>query len=425
MDKNSISTLDKDSKEFILKNNLFEHVGADYSTYISSGIDGISTWGTPNKEVQVKKVKQSNSLMYPNELVYEATYKFDNQGCRITEKTSPTPSKVAIFFGDSMTFGEGLNCNETLPFYYEKLNKQYRSYNYGFLGHGPSHMLLHLKSTEFKSRFTGKKGTIFYVYRDDAIKVTVGQIPWGNGYPEFVLEDTELKYKGNFGDEEYTPDEMYLPSQYKNKDYTVTSEVFKQCNREIKKISTDLQLAILSVPLAFTSNKIETYLCKEDIKFFNFSFTDIEFFTNTNARFLDGIHTSEANKVLATKLTYYLENPYHIRKIPQSKLSSIEEVVVRVKERCFLLPSMVDFPYDDAGVIISIILQEYSNEVPVEYDLMEIAKSTFMFKLSIANELSIVRSREKLIALVGEVSKNSYFIDILYDEYVVMRLINN
>ena len=62
-------------------------------------------------------------------------------------------NKVGIFFGDSMCFGEGLNDNETIPYYFEKSNIDYRSINYGFMGHGPSHMLYTINTPKFKKEF--------------------------------------------------------------------------------------------------------------------------------------------------------------------------------------------------------------------------------------------------------------------------------
>ena len=48
----------------------------------------------------------------------------------------------AFFFGDSFTYGEGVNDDETLPYLFEKLSGgRYRAYNLAFHGYGPQQML--------------------------------------------------------------------------------------------------------------------------------------------------------------------------------------------------------------------------------------------------------------------------------------------
>jgi len=87
------------------------------------------------------------------------------------------------------------------------------------------------------------------------------------------------------------------------------------------------------------------------------------------------------------------------------------------------MPSMVDFPFDDAGVIISLILQSYRGSEYNDIDFFNIAKLSFNSKLKILNKLNKDTTKEELLNLVGEVSQSSYFIDIVTEEYINTRLI--
>ena len=418
-----MQSIDQEAREFILKNNIFLYTGDDFSKYIKPGIKGINTWGIPNTEANIEKTKGSNSLTYPDKLVYKAKYTFDGYGRRNTVPTSTDATKKAIFFGDAMTFGEGLNDDETLPYYFEKYNKDYRSYNYGFLGHGPSHMLLHLKSQEFKQQFTGKKGRVFYVYRDDAIKVAVGQAPWNENYPRFVLNKDTLIYEGDYSGKNFNPKDMYLPSEYTVEDYELTLGILKECKEQLYDISKELSFHVVTLPITFTSDRIENLLIKVGIDVINLSLTDVEHYTNTQARFLDGVHTANANRVLAKKTTHFLSKPQNPVRLPDNIYTDINTGIQRIKERCFLMPSMVDFPFDDAGVIISLILQSYRGSEYNDIDFFNIAKLSFNSKLKILNKLNKDTTKEELLNLVGEVSQSSYFIDIVTEEYINTRLI--
>ena len=92
-----MQSIDQEAREFILKNNIFLYTGDDFSKYIKPGIKGINTWGIPNTEANIEKTKGSNSLTYPDKLVYKAKYTFDGYGRRNTVPTSTDGLKKQFF----------------------------------------------------------------------------------------------------------------------------------------------------------------------------------------------------------------------------------------------------------------------------------------------------------------------------------------
>ena len=79
-----------------------------------------------------KKMLKDN----PQKMVYDVTYTIDVNQRRVT----PTDSKLSKYkgkinvFGGSWVFGEGLNDNETLPYYLQKSFPDYKVTNFGFHG---------------------------------------------------------------------------------------------------------------------------------------------------------------------------------------------------------------------------------------------------------------------------------------------------
>ena len=382
----AVTEAEKESTEFINSNNRFVETGDPFVKYIASH-DGLASFGRPNVIANIKKEKTADSLMYPNALVFEATYTFDDQGRRNTAVTEGDKDSVALFFGDAHCFGEGLNDNQTLPYFYQRSNNNYTSINYGFLGHGPNHMLYRVNLPDFQKEFKDKKGKVFFIYRDDAIKVTVGQVPWGEGYPKYEIENGTVKYKGSYGGDNYNPNPMYLPSMFTEDDFNVTSKVFIETNKIIKSISKDLEFYVVIIPLSFSNYQMQPLLEDNNINVINLYTTDLESATLADARFLDGVHTEYSNKLITELINDHINNNLKNKDLRLVDYFTKEEVFERLNLEALYIPSMVDFPYDDAGVIISNVLRRYKGSETIEYtEALNHLKSQHENKLNNKNE---------------------------------------
>jgi len=379
-----INKLDSDTKQFIETNNVFIDVGDEPNTWIARKIPGTITYGIPNSNPHIKKVKGKYTILNPGKTLYDCTYSFDNLGRRTTiPSDSLIKDKVALFFGDAMAFGEGVNDSETLPSLFEKNNIEYRGYNYGFLGYGPSHMLLEISSDRFKQEFKGKEGKVFFIYRDDAIKVSVGKVPWLEGSPKYTYNEDHLTYSGEYNLTDYNEDAIYLPSEFTDNDYDLTLKIFLECRRILKETSLGLEFNIVTLPLSFTVQKMAKDLRNNGIDCYNYYHVDLEYHTNKTARFLDGIHTPESNKVLIDKLTSDIANKtFDDTLIPLGEIYSLEDLKVELRIHCFMLPCMVDFPVDDAGVIIAQLLKRYRGNEPYDHkELLKVAEQWHTMKI--------------------------------------------
>jgi hypothetical protein len=107
-----------------------------------------------------------------------------------------------LFFGDSFTFGEGVNDDEALPYLVgQQSGGQYHTYNFGFHGYGPHQMLAMLeyrleeKIINCKPRFA-----VYQAILDHLIRAA-GQAAWDTHGPRYVLErDGRVTFAGHFDD---------------------------------------------------------------------------------------------------------------------------------------------------------------------------------------------------------------------------------
>ena len=85
------------------------------------------------------------ALVKPDgETIYDVRYTIGDDGFRVTP-SDPTAGDKIVFYGDSFTFGEGLNDGETLPYYFAQLTGRPVK-NYGFHGYGVQQPLAIMKS---------------------------------------------------------------------------------------------------------------------------------------------------------------------------------------------------------------------------------------------------------------------------------------
>ena len=110
--------------------------------------------------------------------------------------------KYALFFGCSFVFGDGVNDNETLPYYFSQLNNDYHTYNYAFHGYGPQHMLVELQQRDFSREIHEQEGILIYEFQPFHVERAIGTMHGllGDGtFPRFVLDaSNRLVTAGSF-----------------------------------------------------------------------------------------------------------------------------------------------------------------------------------------------------------------------------------
>ncbi|MDR1783011.1 MAG: hypothetical protein LBR13_01945 [Dysgonamonadaceae bacterium] len=126
-----------------------------------------------------RNISTKFTKLFGQDTVFSVNYTLDSVGRRIDENTVDTAAKAghAIFLGCSFTFGEGIDYNSTFPAIFERKNPQYKSYNYGISGTGPSHSVLFFDKrihTVNKETVKESDGFALYTYIDDHLNRVYG-----------------------------------------------------------------------------------------------------------------------------------------------------------------------------------------------------------------------------------------------------------
>jgi hypothetical protein len=159
-------------------------------------------------------------LTFEGELLYDVHYTIGSNGLRISSPPTadhhvPLAADCMLFFGDSFTFGQGLEDHETLPFVVgEKLENRSRTYNFGVKGYGAHQMLSALQHGLVEDAVRCDQGRVTHVFYQgitDHIGRSAGPV-WGWHYgPRYRLtSDGGVRLDGSFEDDAGQEEEQSL-----------------------------------------------------------------------------------------------------------------------------------------------------------------------------------------------------------------------
>jgi hypothetical protein len=150
------------------------------------------------------------------EAVYDVVYNIDINGLRNVPSSNNDSSDCLLFFGGSFTFGEGLNDDETLPYFVgNELDGKYKILNFGFHGYGTHQMLAAIEAGTIR-RLTKSCSNIVAIYSaiPNHIARAAGCSPWDKHGPNYVLSNGTVTRNGSFDDEK-----SYFLTKSKNQLY--------------------------------------------------------------------------------------------------------------------------------------------------------------------------------------------------------------
>jgi hypothetical protein len=121
--------------------------------------------------------------------IYRADYTFDSNLLRETHSVETGPT--IVFFGDSYTFGMGLNDADALPqVFADLLGRKQRVLNLGFPGYGPQQFLAEMQAGRFDG-VIGAQPRLFIFLTGAALHVgrTACKPFWACQGPRYALEN--------------------------------------------------------------------------------------------------------------------------------------------------------------------------------------------------------------------------------------------
>ena len=136
-----------------------------------------------------------------NETVYDVTYSIDEDGLRRSFAAATEPCDAAVlFFGCSMTFGEGLEDEETIPYLAGKISNR-KTYNFGFHGYGPHQMLSAIEHGVVDGAVRCRPRYAIFQTEFSHVSRAAGKKWWGSHGPHYVLSPAGASvHDGRFDD---------------------------------------------------------------------------------------------------------------------------------------------------------------------------------------------------------------------------------
>lgn len=150
----------------------------------------------PDKASQVTARK-----LYGHEVLYDVTYSIGADGLRVRPKTNDVaPASSVVFFGDSITFGEGVNDDEAFPYLVGRAGAdKFVAYNFAFSGYGPHQMLTILQNGLIDSRAVPMPAHFIYLAIVEHVARVAGLVRWDRHGPRFRLDAAGTPVRdGNF-----------------------------------------------------------------------------------------------------------------------------------------------------------------------------------------------------------------------------------
>ena len=134
-------------------------------------------------------------------LLYDVPYTIGPSGLRIGPAPADDATEdCALFFGGSLTFGEGVRDDETMPYRVGiKAGGSYKVYNFGFHGYGPNQMLAVLDHGMEREVLDCRPRYVIYQAIPDHVLRSAGLFSWARPGPRYVVnEDDEVVWTGSF-----------------------------------------------------------------------------------------------------------------------------------------------------------------------------------------------------------------------------------
>ncbi len=280
----------------------------------------------PNRKIH-------DALSYNGQSVYDVHYTTDRFSRRVTPLDGTTGrSRFALFFGCSHLFGEGVEDDQTLPYFFGRECRTFVPYNYGFMGYGPQQTLMKLYLTPIREEIPEQEGYGFYLYIGHwhvyrAIGEMVVMNGWGDSLPFFTINDREeLVCHGPFKSARPLLSRIYrilgesqcvkafgitFPPFLTARHYRLTARILKAAQDKYKGIFHNENFYVIIAPATHpsvlaASVAIIPFLEKEGVKYLDYS-TLIDFSEENYNLKGDGHPTPLANEVIAEKLAADIE----------------------------------------------------------------------------------------------------------------------
>ncbi len=184
-------------------------------------------------------------------LIYSVKYTL-SKGRRLVPNNNENAHKKVFFLGCSVTFGDGLNDDQTLPYFFSEFsNHRFNVINYGFSGYGPHQALKIVEEKILKNKMPGDSSVCIYSFIPEHYARAAGRSIWDEYGPCYKTEDNKLLYKGSFNDNRLIKQNYFtriiriiwhnsnlyqklIKDRVSKKDALLVAEIVKTMNQQLK-----------------------------------------------------------------------------------------------------------------------------------------------------------------------------------------------
>lgn len=253
--------------------------------------------------------------------VYAIQYTTDAFSLRQTPLDSGIQrARFAQFFGCSMTFGEGVQDNETLPYYFGQTFPSYRPYNLAYSGYSPAQALARLESDQLHSIVQEKQGVGFFIYIPDHINRVVstmshygynkGNAPYyfinqgklqGNGLIKSSRRWTNLLYDTMLKSNVFAYFQIGFPFQLNSSHIALTADVLAATSQRFEQQFEQSSFYVILYPTTLDISEMKQLLLDRGVKVLDYS----KLFDPKDSTFaipFDEHPTPKANRVFIDQL---------------------------------------------------------------------------------------------------------------------------
>ena len=235
----------------------------------------------PNSKVEMKS--WSYGIQNP-----QAFYSTDSIGRRLNGNDLKFPrQKYALFIGCSVTFGVLVNDKQTLPSIVERLDTNYRAYNYGVSGYGTHHLLAMLQNRNLRKEISETDGAAFYIFFPGHVNRAIGDmdsyLSWNMNSPFYYLDGDKIVRRGSFIIGRKVISKFYdffattyickyfdihLPGKLREHHYRFTAKLIEQSYKEYQRQFGNDNFYVVFLPA--WGNDIKPYLDELHIKYLDY-----------------------------------------------------------------------------------------------------------------------------------------------------------
>lgn len=140
------------------------------------------------------KVKESHD----GKVVYDVIYTIGADDLRVIPGNNQAAACKVAFFGCSFAFGEGLNDDQTMQYYFVHADDgRYEGFNFAFGGYGPHQMLREIETGRMAS-IVKRPNLVIYEAIPDHVRRLAGYDEWDRYGPRYVPDGDSVRYAGPF-----------------------------------------------------------------------------------------------------------------------------------------------------------------------------------------------------------------------------------